>query len=297
MKHLRKLPYLIVTLASVSTPAMGQNIMGPIQIISVTTTIPSNSGYPLSQIADGIFANPTFNGFAGDTNAVGTITFTFDKPYDLDQSYLWNDINVQAEGVKTYKFNFFNSSNTLIGTTAIFSVTAGQVPAHIEGLSASNVKRVEMVVISIQGQAQLKRVEIREVAFNGRPTLPPVDVPGEHYQCYRVTQGKSLSPTKIKVADQFGRTEIVLGMPVMLCNPAAKFHNGKMYEPISPPLHQVCYQIINRPRPQRAHKVQISNQFTTAEMTVAPREMLCVPSSKTLLNEQPYNLSDFTEKP
>jgi hypothetical protein len=297
VNYLLKSLYLLAVLVTASTPAVAQNIMGPSQIISVTTTITSSSGYPLSQIADGISANPTFNGFAGDANAIGTITFTFDKPYDLDQSYLWNDINVQAEGVKTYKFNFFDSSNTLIGTTAIFSVTTGQIPAHIEGISVDDVKTVEMVVISIQGQAQLKRVEIREVAFNGIPTLPPVDVPGEHEQCYRVIQGKKLAPTKIKVADQFGKTEIVLGMPVMLCNPSAKFHNGMMYEPINPQLHKVCYQIVNRLRPQRARKVRISNQFTTKEMTVVTREMFCVPSHKTLLNEIPYNISDFTENP
>ncbi len=296
MKKLTRSILLVAALASGSTIAFAQNINGPTQIITVATTIPPRLlSFQKEEMIDGINADLPHNGFEGDTGVIGKITFTLDKPYDLDQSYLWNDINVVAEGVKTYKFNFYDAGNILVGTTGIFSVNIGQIAAHIESLSVANVKKVEMEVLTLQ--TSYNRVEIREVAFNGTPTLPTVDVTGEHYQCYRVTQGKSLAPTKLKVADQFGRTEIVLGMPVMLCNPSAKFHNGKMYEPINPQLHQVCYQITNRPRPQRSHKVKVSNQFATRELTVLPREMFCVPSTKNLLNEKEYNLSDFIENP
>lgn len=276
-----------------------QNIMGPVQIINVTTTIATNTGYSISDIADGITVN--MNGYAGDTKALGSIFFTFDKSYDLNSSYLWNDVNVQAEGVKTYKFNFFDPFNNLVGTTGIFSVTAGQVAAHIEGLSANNVKTVEMVVLSLLpppfNQPQLERVEIREVAFSGNPSLLPTDVLGEHYQCYRVT-GRKLSPLSFKIADQFGKSQIVLGKPVLLCNPSAKFHNNKMYIPLSPDVHQVCYEIVRRSKSPSSRKVQISNQFNTSQMTVlTPLEMFCVPSQKILLRSKKYDLSDFILNP
>ncbi|HEX9964804.1 MAG TPA: hypothetical protein VGB04_07455 [Allosphingosinicella sp.] len=117
-----------------------------------------------------------------------------------------------------------------------------------------------------------------------------VDVPGDHYQCYRVVRGAALPPQPIAVADQFGRSRIVLARPVMLCNPSAKVHREKDYPVKSPELHLVCYEPAREPRP-RVRRVRIGNQFQVADLHVAERAMFCVPSNKKLLDgrESPLN--------
>jgi hypothetical protein len=120
--------------------------------------------------------------------------------------------------------------------------------------------------------------------------IPVVDVPGEHYQCYRIGGAKALKPENIVVADQFGKSEIVLGLPVMLCNPSVKVHNGKNYGILNKKVHQVCYNIVRQNTKQPVRRVRTANQFTTSEMTVDRRQMFCVPSYKTLLNGKEFPL-------
>jgi hypothetical protein len=118
---------------------------------------------------------------------------------------------------------------------------------------------------------------------------PPrtIDVPGDHYQCYRV---RGVAPNEpITVADQFGRAQIVVAHPVMLCNPSLKIHREKRYPPKSPDLHLVCYEPAKVEKP-RTHRVRIGNQFQIADLIVAERIMFCVPSRKRLLDEHPAPL-------
>ncbi len=274
-------------------PASAQNIMGPTKIISVSSTIPGGSGtYTLPQIHDGNSSDaPNFNGFQGAQSTTGIITFTLDQAYDLDAAHLWNDINVRAEGVGSYSLKFYDAAGNPDGTTVgPITTVAGQIPAQITGLSVSNVKKVEMIIHSIQNKPNTfsQRVEIREVAFNGRPTPKVVDVPGEHYQCYRIIDAPTLNPENIVVADQFGKSEIVLGRPIMLCNPSVKVHNGKKYGVLNQKVHQVCYNVVKQTDGQPNRRVRTGNQFTTAEMTVGGRQMFCVPSYKTLLNGKEF---------
>lgn len=112
-----------------------------------------------------------------------------------------------------------------------------------------------------------------------------VDVPGDHYQCYRVLRSAALTPETITVADQFGRARIVLARPVMLCNPSVKVHNDRRYPVRSPELHLVCYEPARRDRP-RVRRVRIGNQFQIIDLNVAERSMFCVPSNKELLGER-----------
>lgn len=108
-----------------------------------------------------------------------------------------------------------------------------------------------------------------------------VDVPGDHYQCYRV-RAEALRPETITVADQFGRAQIVLARPVMLCNPSLKVHRDKRYPVKSPQLHLVCYEPA-RPEKAPVRRVRIGNQFQVADLYVGERAMFCVPSKKKLL--------------
>jgi hypothetical protein len=111
-----------------------------------------------------------------------------------------------------------------------------------------------------------------------------VDVPGDHYQCYRVIRSDALRPERITVADQFGRAQIVLARPVMLCNPSVKIHRERRFLVSTPELHLVCYEPVRRER-RRVRRVRIGNQFQIVELNVAERAMFCVPSRKDLLGE------------
>jgi len=109
-----------------------------------------------------------------------------------------------------------------------------------------------------------------------------VNVPGDHYQCYRVVRAEALRPEPIAVEDQFGRARIVLARPVMLCNPSVKIHRDKRYDPKARDVHLVCYEPATK-NEARLRRVRIGNQFQIADLAVAERMMFCVPSRKKLL--------------
>lgn len=274
-----------------SAPAMAQNIMGPTKITSVTSTITNGNGtFPLTQINDNITTNGPHNGFQGVDQPnplhIGTITFTFDQAYDLDAAYLWNDINVRAEGVGSYTLRFYDASNTLVGSVGPLTAAPGLVLPNVTALSVGNVKKVEMVVHNILNlpNTYARRVEIREVAFNGVKTELPISMPGDHYQCYRVVEGPTLKPESLVVRDQFGKAEIVLARPLMLCNPSLKVHGDKKYDVEFRDRHLVCYQPIKQSDQQPKRKVKINNQMAPANLVLAERQMFCVPSSKKRLD-------------
>jgi hypothetical protein len=290
-KLMKSAAVLACCLSAFAVPAMAQNIKGPAQIVSVTSTIPNgNASFPLTQINDNITTNGPHNGFQGvdqpNPAHIGTITFTLDKSYDLDQAWLWNDINVRAEGVDRYILRFFDASNNLISTSGPLSTVAGQVAPHITPLNVSGVKKVEMVIQSvlIRPNTFARRVEIREVAFNGVVTEVPVPMVGNHWQCYRVLEGPTLKPESLVVRDQFGKAEIVLARPLMLCNPSVKVHAGKQYDIERPQSHLVCYQPVKQSDQQTRRRVRINNQMAPATLLLAERQMFCVPSSKKRLD-------------
>ena len=299
-KSIKSAALLACCLSAFSVPAMAQNIIGPAKIVSVTSTIPNGStSFPLTQINDTITTNGPHNGFQGvdqpNPAHVGTITFTLDQSYDLDAAYLWNDINVRAEGVGRYTLKFYDASNALVGTVGPLSTVPGQVPAHITPLTMGNVKKVEMVVHTVLSLPNTfaRRVEIREVAFNGVKAELPVPMRGNHWQCYRVIEGPTLKPENLTVRDQFGKAEIVLARPVMLCNPSIKFHGDKRYEIENPDIHLVCYNPVKQSDQQPKRKVKINNQMAPANLVLAERQMFCVPSSKKRLDapDQPVGMS------
>ena len=275
-----------------SGAAMAQSVMGPTKIVSVTTNIwPGPAMYPLAQIADGNISDVyPFNGFAGADNATGTITFGLNTDYDLTSFHLWNDMNVLAEGVGNYSLKFYNVANVLVGSAGPYSTTAGLVAPHVNNFPMiGNVRKVELVVNSIQSlpNTAVKRVEIREVAFNGDPTPPvepPFIVPGNHWQCYRVLQGPTLKPETLTVQDQFGKAQIVLARPLMLCNPSLKIHGDRKYDIEFKERHLVCYQPVKQSDQQPKRKVKINNQMAPATLVLAERQMFCVPSIKKRLD-------------
>ena len=113
---------------------------------------------------------------------------------------------------------------------------------------------------------------------------PPVPMAGNHWQCYRVLEGPTLKPETITVRDQFGKAQIVLARPLMLCNPSIKVHNNTTYKVENPESHLVCYQPIKQSDQQPKRKVKINNQMAPATLVLAERQMFCVPSSKKRLD-------------
>ncbi len=159
-----------------SSAAMAQTIKGPLQIIGAKTNIKGgNKIYALPQIWDGIYSDtsPFFNGFQGAQNTIGKITFTLNGAYDLTAFYLWNDINVRAEGVDTYSLFFYRSNgfaNILVGSKLNIVAKFGQTSAQkIKFPKMIEISTVVMQIMSVQNRSNTvyQGVEIREVAFDG----------------------------------------------------------------------------------------------------------------------------------
>lgn len=154
--------------------AYGATISGS-QIIPSTNlpTLTLHKSFTVGEIADGITTDSyPFNGFASTVDK-GTITLDLVGEFDLTSFILWNDINVQREGIKDFRLDFFNSSNTQIPVSfsTTFVAPIGQ-KAPIEYLFdelVAGVSRVDLVVLNSHPQT-FNRIEIREVAFTGTPT-------------------------------------------------------------------------------------------------------------------------------
>lgn len=76
-------------------------------LISGSQIIPSTAllsvpPFTIDQITDGITSDaPPYNGFVSNS-ASGTITLNLVNAFDLSSFILWNDINVNSEGIKDF---------------------------------------------------------------------------------------------------------------------------------------------------------------------------------------------------
>jgi hypothetical protein len=114
-----------------------------------------------------------------------------------------------------------------------------------------------------------------------------VDVPGDHFQCYQIRAEDKVEPTRITTRDQFGKKNIVVADPVMLCNPAEKHHRGKTYKVNDEKRHLVCYNVRADLKPKGV-RVETKNQFGSLIMTAGRVRMFCAPSLKEHLKERPH---------
>ena len=113
-----------------------------------------------------------------------------------------------------------------------------------------------------------------------KPAMPaPIDVAGDHFQCYMIKKGDNLKEETLYIKDQFGGTETVLGRPVMLCNPSTKRHNDKDYKIRNKKRHLVCYNYAKR-QDMKQQSLLINNQMASDKVVATKREMFCVPSVK-----------------
>lgn len=114
-----------------------------------------------------------------------------------------------------------------------------------------------------------------------KPTPPPPPpVPdGEHFQCYMIQKGDRVEPKPFRVADQFGKSTIVLGKPVMLCNPSMKIHKDKEFPIINKERHLVCYNIVKQNEVKNQH-LMVNTQFGSDEVISTRRKLFCAPAGK-----------------
>lgn len=158
--------FIACTLLALALPAVeaAAMISGPSQI-TASTTVPSQGGFTIDQICDGILTVPGwYNGFAVNPGIVGTIHLEFPTPQALGDFVLWNDVNVGAEGISQFRLDFFDAANLPLGSTPILVGPIGQTAPSIYPFTlVEGVKRVDLVVLTLNPSP---RLEIREVAFN-----------------------------------------------------------------------------------------------------------------------------------
>jgi len=105
----------------------------------------------------------------------------------------------------------------------------------------------------------------------------PAGVNPAHYQCYRISEVEAFKPLGVTLADQFGKAEVKVLKPVMLCAPVSKNRAAVK----DSKTHLVCYE--DEGLEPANKKVAVINQFGKATLTVGGPAMLCVPSLKTVI--------------
>ncbi len=147
---------------------------GSAYILPSTSLLPcgltcSGLGTNLLEIADDDTSNA--NGWAGENGATGIIRLDLlGGSYDIDSFSLWNDIIINHEGVGDFKLHFYDPSDQLIGSSAVYTALDGQQAAGVYSFAAvQNVARVDLEVLTLLATGNCCRIEIREVAFTAVP--------------------------------------------------------------------------------------------------------------------------------
>lgn len=129
---------------------------------------------PIGQVSDGIVSDASpFNGYAGETGDLGTVHLDLLGTFDINSFSLWNDMNIAAEGVRSFRLDFFDDSDTSVGSSStLFAVSQFAAQVYNFATPFLNVGSVDMEILTVS-----RGVEIREVAFDGTASVPPVGVP------------------------------------------------------------------------------------------------------------------------
>jgi PEP-CTERM motif len=152
--------------------------IGGTQITASTALGYYNAGFnsfTIDEIHDGIVSDAyPYNGYASGFGVTsGRITLTLDQSYDLDSFLLWNDVNIAAQGVRSFTLSFEDAAGGQLGTTATLTAISQFAPQTYSFASTvQGVRRVQMDVLSSALQ-----IEIREVAFNGTASSTGTSVP------------------------------------------------------------------------------------------------------------------------
>jgi hypothetical protein len=103
----------------------------------------------------------------------------------------------------------------------------------------------------------------------------------DHFQCYEIKPG-ALPPTTVTVEDQFGTQALTLRFPHRLCAPADKNGEGVSQEI----QHLVGYDTLRTPF-TKVTGFPVTNQFGTTTIDLTRRDLLMVPTAKSLVAPPP----------
>ncbi|WP_417221940.1 hypothetical protein [Amphritea sp.] len=288
--------FLGITAMGIASPTL-------VNAQSVSYTSTQNSG-PLSitnsEFPPGVYDYPTqisdrwpatFNETSTDRMFMHTFNIKVGKGCSVSAASL--NMKVTALGKSEVpvndKLGFLNNAqgifstsiwnqNEAPGTSKNLSYNLASVPGVGSILNTLNDGTFS---IYLQDDTAVNSVTLRTTVTcpDPNPYGGPVDVKGEHFQCYDVKPAEKSKPVEITIQDQFGRDKVVLGQPVMLCNPSAKIHGKKSYRIQNKERHLVCYHIIKQRSP-KSLKVQINNQFEGNGLQTGERQIFCAPSLK-----------------
>ena len=125
----------------------------------------------------------------------------------------------------------------------------------------------------------------------------------DHFKCYSVQTRDGIDEDRenrdfehgrrvVTLTDQFGSSQVVVGDPTILCNPADKNGSGI----VTPTAHLAGYRIESMSE-SKERLVEVKNQFGTENLTVEDPAILAEPASKALpgqvLGPVPITLNNF----
>lgn len=157
--------------------------------------------FAVEHITDGIMSDtPFYNGFISESDS-GIIMLELDKEYDLDGFLLWNDVHIRGEGIRQFKLDFYDADYKLIKTVSnsthngIFTGAIYQLNSekYIFDNVIKGVKTVNLVILSSN------QLEIREVAFRGKPSIGK-SVVETQINCSPWTMDKLIDSLKVEIA-------------------------------------------------------------------------------------------------
>jgi hypothetical protein len=129
----------------------------------------------------------------------------------------------------------------------------------------------------------------------GGASAAPLDLPGDHYLCYRARLARvpaqsvavPLVPS-LSVLEENRKHYYQLTKPTTLCTPATKTHDGTVFAPTHPDIHEVGIEVtqINSPRaPRFSGEHPTLDQFATLRLRGTHRALFLMPSLKADLGQ------------
>ena len=111
--------------------------------------------------------------------------------------------------------------------------------------------------------------------------------PLNHFKCYQIevrdmydTEGMLPFPIHVGLHDQFQEERFVIRKPELLCNPAAKIHDDRVFDIKNKEAHLMCFSARPRDGKPVQELARTHNQFGKELLKTVQEEQLCVPSRK-----------------
>ena len=130
----------------------------------------------------------------------------------------------------------------------------------------------------------------------------------DHFQCYQVKPEDKVESHRLVLQDQFGKSTVTIRRPWLICTPTVKDVDpknvvGKFPDDLRNPIdHLVCYDlskgghegkngngIVENCEGGGRQEVLVENQFGKQRLTVEEPQLLCVPSFKTLSDDDHHD--------